>query len=99
LPASRGETTESISYVASGDVSKTHELRELSMACVEIDATLEASLEPAAALSQFAWQFRYPGEPYEPDANEAAQGRALAEVVRTEILKRLPSLPATERNG
>jgi HEPN domain-containing protein len=69
---------------------KTHEIRELPMACVQIDATLEPALEPAAALSQYAWRFRYPGEPYEPDADEAARGRALAEQVRAEILRRLP---------
>ncbi len=69
---------------------KTHELRELAMACVQFDASLEAVLEPATALSQFAWQFRYPGEPYEPDPQEAVEGRGLAEGVRIEILKRLP---------
>ena len=69
---------------------KTHELRELAMMCSGIDKTLEASLEAAIALSQYAWRFRYPGAPYEPDADEAARGRALAEKVREVIGRRLP---------
>jgi HEPN domain-containing protein len=71
---------------------KTHELRELAMVCVGIDATLEATLEPAVVLSQYAWKFRYPGAPYEPDADEAMRGRALAELVRAEIQGRLAVL-------
>jgi HEPN domain-containing protein len=69
---------------------KTHELDELAAACALIDPTLESALDPATALSKYAWQFRYPGAPYEPDAQEAAVGRALAEQVRVEISNRLP---------
>lgn len=69
---------------------KTHELRELAMMCAGIDGTLEVPLEQAIGLSQYAWRFRYPGAPYEPDSDEAERGRALAEQVRTEIEKRLP---------
>jgi HEPN domain-containing protein len=71
-------------------IRKTHELGELAAACAEIDATLGLALEPAIALSQYAWRFRYPGAPYEPDADEAGRGLALARLVRTEIGKRLP---------
>ena len=49
-----------------------------------------SAAEPAIALSQYAWRFRYPGAPYEPDAREAARGRELADQVRVEIGKRLP---------
>jgi HEPN domain-containing protein len=69
---------------------KTHELAELVAACILIDATLKSALGPAAALSKYAWQFRYPGAPYEPDGEEAAAGRALAEQVQAEISSRLP---------
>lgn len=69
---------------------KTHELGELAAACARIDATLGPALEPGIALSKYAWQFRYPGAPYDPDADEAAVGLALARQVRAEILKRLP---------
>ncbi len=69
---------------------KTHELRELAAACALIDPALESALVPAEALSKYAWRFRYPGAPYEPDAEEAAQGRVVAEHVRGEIRRRLP---------
>ena len=72
---------------------KTHELQELAAVCALIDPALQSALDPAMALSKYAWQFRYPGAPYEPDAQEAALGRALAEQVRAEISSRLP--PAT----
>jgi len=69
---------------------KTHELRELAAACALIDPALESILAPAETLSKYAWQFRYPGAPYEPDAQEAAAGRTLAEQVRAAIVSRLP---------
>jgi len=69
---------------------KTHELQELAAACAVIDPALQSALDPAMALSKYAWQFRYPGAPYEPDAQEAALGRALAEQVRADISSRLP---------
>jgi hypothetical protein len=63
----------------------------LLAACAGIDPTLQSSLlDPATTLSKYAWQFRYPGAPYEPDAHEAAMGRVLAEQVRAEISSRLP---------
>jgi HEPN domain-containing protein len=68
---------------------KTHELRELTIGCSGADATVGRALEPALVLSKYAWQFRYPGAPYEPDAGEAAQGIALAKLVWAEIGKRL----------
>jgi hypothetical protein len=66
------------------------------IACAQLDGTLGPALEPAIALSRYAWQFRYPGAPYEPDAEEAARGRALAEHVRVEIGKRLPGAATSE---
>ena len=47
------------------------------MACLRIDATLEETLKPATELSQYAWRFRYPGDPCEPNSG-AARGPALA---------------------
>jgi HEPN domain-containing protein len=69
---------------------KTHELRELAEACAQIDPALKSTLDPAEALSKYAWQFRYPGAPYEPDAQEAATGLTLAEQVRAALVSRLP---------
>ncbi len=33
-----------------------------------LDATLGAIAEEAAPLTEDAWKFRYPGEPYEPES-------------------------------
>lgn len=77
---------------------KTHDLQELAEACARIDGTLGPALEPATVLSKYAWQFRYPGAPYEPDTEEADRGRALAERVREEIAKRLPKSATSEFN-
>ena len=69
---------------------KTHELRELAAACALMDPTLKSILDPAETLSKYAWKFRYPGAPYEPDAQEATAGLVLAEQVRAAIVSRLP---------
>jgi HEPN domain-containing protein len=54
---------------------KTHELKELGRTCAEVDRALGPILEPAYALTEYAWKFRYPGAPYDADAADAARGR------------------------
>jgi HEPN domain-containing protein len=76
---------------------KTHELRELAAACIQIDPSLASILDAAEELSQYAWRFRYPGAPYEPDGEQAAAGRRFAEIVRTEISRRLPASARIEK--
>ncbi|MGD1071108.1 MAG: HEPN domain-containing protein [Bryobacteraceae bacterium] len=68
---------------------KTHDLRELAVGCADIDPDLALALRPALDLTQYAWRFRYPGTPFEPDEPEVALGLQLAQTVREEILKRL----------
>lgn len=70
---------------------KTHDVSELSPDCLSIDSSLRPALAQAEALAKYAWKFRYPGAPYEPDAAEAADGLREAEAVVREIQKRLPS--------
>lgn len=57
---------------------KTHDIGELARACLEHQPSLEDLLRRAAALTEYAWRFRYPGEPFEPDVAEVrdAIGRA-----------------------
>lgn len=45
---------------------KTHNLIELGEACSQIEGSLEQLLRQAAPLTEYAWKFRYPGEPVEP---------------------------------
>ncbi len=69
---------------------KTHNLRELGEACVALDSSLQPLAERAEDLTQFAWLFRYPGEPEEPAQEEAEAALALARAVYDAVLARLP---------
>ena len=68
---------------------KTHVLGELSTACLAIDGSLQPTLDRTDVLTQYAWRFRYPGAPYEPDAAEAADGLHTAEMAVREPEQRL----------
>lgn len=70
---------------------KTHNLVELGEACCQIDRSLEPLLRRAAPLTEYAWKFRYPGDPEEPPAEEAATALGTAREVFDSVLGRLPS--------
>jgi HEPN domain-containing protein len=69
---------------------KTHNLVEVGEACAAADSTLEQLLRRAAPLTEYAWKFRYPGEPELPTVEEAEAALALAREVYDAILDRLP---------
>lgn len=69
---------------------KTHDLGEVGQQCAGIDTSLEPLLIRAASLTQYAWKFRYPGEPQEPSSDEAERAIALAREVYDAIVSRLP---------
>ena len=69
---------------------KTHDLAEIGHQCASIDPSLESLLMRAAGLTQYAWKFRYPGEPEEPSREEAEISIALAREVYEAIASRLP---------
>ncbi len=69
---------------------KTHNLVEVGQQCAAIDATLTDLMRGAARLTEYAWRFRYPGEPEEPPVSEAQAALALAREVYEAILSRLP---------
>ncbi len=69
---------------------KTHNLLEIGRQRVAIDATLEHLARRAAPLTEYAWRFRYPGEPEEPSVGEANEAFAIAREVLDAILSRLP---------
>ena len=69
---------------------KTHDLAEIGQQCAGIDSSLESLLMRAASLTQYAWKFRYPGEPQEPSVEEAEQAIALAGEVYDAVVLRLP---------
>ena len=70
--------------------AKTHDLRRIGRECINQDPTLELLLQRAAALTDYASRFRYPGEPYEPSLREASTALELAREVVAAILERLP---------
>jgi HEPN domain-containing protein len=70
---------------------KTHNLVELGRACVAISPDLEPVLRRAAPLTEYAWRFRYPGDPEEPAIDEVKLALVTAREVLEAILARLPS--------
>jgi HEPN domain-containing protein len=70
---------------------KTHNLIELGEACCQIDQSLDPLLRRAAPLTEYAWKFRYPGDPEEATAEEAAGALATAREVFEAVLRCLPS--------
>jgi HEPN domain-containing protein len=79
-------------YLTSHDkpFKKTHDLDELSRACLEVDSTLLDVVQPAIPLTVFAWEFRYPGDTLVPSMTEARGALRIAEALYTAVLQRLP---------
>jgi HEPN domain-containing protein len=79
-------------YLAWHDVPfrKTHNLEELGGECVSLDGTLRAIIKRAVPLTEYAWKFRYPGEPEEPSQNEAEEALRIAQEVYEQVVSRLP---------
>ncbi len=69
---------------------KTHNLVELGEACCRVDPELEPLLRRAAPLTEYAWKYRYPGDPEEAGAEEAASALARAREVFESVQARLP---------
>jgi hypothetical protein len=65
-------------------------LRELGGACARIDPSIGDLAERAEDLTPFAWIFRYPGVPEEPEPDETEAALALAREVYEAVLSRLP---------
>ena len=69
---------------------KTHDLEEVGEACIAIDATLRETIDRAIPLTEYAWKFRYPGEPEEPTREETDDALAAARDVYAAIAALLP---------
>jgi HEPN domain-containing protein len=70
---------------------KTHDLAALGRACADIDGGLAQIGQRAGRLTDYAWKYRYPGEPDEPSREEAESALGLAREVYDAILARLPA--------
>lgn len=71
---------------------KTHSLVELGQQGVVLDRNLEPLLRQAAPLTEYAWKFRYPGDPERPSQREAEEALAIARWVYDAVLERLPEI-------
>ena len=69
---------------------KTHSLEELGEQCLDLDATLKGMVDRAVPLTEYAWKFRYPGDPEEPPLQEAQEALQIAQKVHLAIMARLP---------
>ena len=71
---------------------KTHNLIELGQYGAEVDRNLEPLLRKAAPLTEYAWRFRYPGDPERPTQQEAEEALGIARQLYEAILMRLPEV-------
>jgi hypothetical protein len=62
----------------------------LGEACAAFDSSLGPLLKGASELTEYAWRFRYPGEPNPPGEEEAEDALKSAREVYDAILNRLP---------
>ncbi len=69
---------------------KIHNLEEIGEACLKIDPSLKDIVDRAVPLTEYAWKFRYPGEPEEPSLAEAKEAFSIAREVYGTIIDRLP---------
>lgn len=69
---------------------KSHDLKQLGEAAIQIDKTLKEMAEQTITLTPFAVLFRYPGEDELPTVAEARSSLNLAVDFFEFILKRLP---------
>lgn len=79
-------------FLAWHDVSfrRTHNLVEIGQLCAHSEPDLEDLTRRAAPLSEYAWKFRYPGEPEQPSREEAREAFVLAREIHMAILGHLP---------
>ena len=70
---------------------KTHNLEEIGRKAAAREPSLQRFVDRAGVLTEYAWKFRYPGEPDEPPRREAEDALALAREVFEAIIARLPA--------
>jgi hypothetical protein len=62
----------------------------LSGPCSEVDASLDAAVAPALALTRFTVAMRYPGETEDSSIGEVREWRAIARAIFDTVCSRLP---------
>jgi HEPN domain-containing protein len=70
---------------------KTHDRVELGAQCADLDRTLDPILRRVAPLTEYAWRYRYPGEPFSPTPAEVHDALTRARDAVSAVLERLPA--------
>jgi HEPN domain-containing protein len=70
---------------------KTHSIEEIGEQCLDIDSTLKDLVDQAVPLTEYAWEFRYPGELEEPSQDESEDALQIAKKILEAVLTRLPA--------
>jgi hypothetical protein len=66
-------------------------LEEIGRQCIGVDPALEPLVDQAVPLTEYAWKFRYPGEPEEPTSEEVEEALQVAHEMLNAVLTRLPT--------
>lgn len=69
---------------------KTHSLEELGEQILGVEPELRTIVDRAVPLTDYAWKFRYPGDPEAPSREEARTALTIARETFEAILRRLP---------
>jgi HEPN domain-containing protein len=69
---------------------KTHNLEEIGEQSLAINPALREMIDQAVPLSEYAWKFRYPGDPCQPTPDEVAEATAIARGLLEAVLQLLP---------
>lgn len=70
---------------------KTHNLVELGQACSAISEDLEPALASSAPLTEYAWRYRYPGDPTEPNMQDVLEALDIAKRAYDALITALPA--------
>ncbi|MGH7571871.1 MAG: HEPN domain-containing protein [Gemmatimonadota bacterium] len=70
---------------------KTHVIEKIGEQALGIDKSLGPLIDSAAPLSEYAWRFRYPGDPETPSRSEAEGALEIARDLHEAVITRLPS--------
>jgi len=70
---------------------KTHNIEAIGEQSLTVDPSLREVVDRAVPLSDYAWKFRYPGAPADPEEAEFAEALAPAQGVFDAVLSRVPS--------
>jgi HEPN domain-containing protein len=69
---------------------KTHNIEEIGEQCLKVDTSLKDLIDEAVPLTEYAWKFRYPGELFEPPAEEMEEAMVISRKVLDAVSERLP---------